>query len=183
MTKSVTQHSEPISLNTVMPEVYQQLRATAQILLSKYHGSAAQNGHPTLQATALVHEAWARLIESGCQPEDRNHLTALAGKVIRNVLIDYARSRKCEKRGGGRSKVALDETLVAAETRNINLIELDEALDRLEQFGPRQARVIELRFFGGLTMREIAETLDLSLRTIEQDWVSARTWLHGQLDD
>jgi len=182
MTESTTQ-SESISLNTVMPEVYGQLRATAQNLLNKYHGPTNDNGHPTLQATALVHEAWARLIESGCEPDDRKHLTAMAGKVIRHVLIDYARGRNRDKRGGGHRRIALDETLTAAEARNINLIELDEALRELEQFGPRQAKVVELRFFGGLTMREIAETLGVSLRTVEQDWVTARTWLHGKLEE
>jgi len=166
-------------LDTLMPEVYDELRVVARGML----GRADRAGF-TLQATAVVHEAWARLARNGAKPNDRHHLVMLASRVIRQVVIDHARGRKRIKRGGDREKMPLlDEAVVSAESCAIDLIALDEALGELAGFGERQAQVVELKFFGGLSMLEIAEVIGVSKRTVEDDWSAARAWLEEQLGE
>ncbi|MBL1219153.1 MAG: sigma-70 family RNA polymerase sigma factor [Planctomycetes bacterium] len=166
------------NLGNLMPEVYDQLRFVARNMVG-YGG--AGNRTPTLGATALVHEAWARLAASGIQPNDKQHLLALASRVLRQVLIDYVRTKGRHKRGGDVMRLHLDEAITAAQKRSIDLLELDEVLTRLADFGPRQAQVVEMRFFGSLTPDEIAGVLGVSRRTVENDWAAARSWLYGQL--
>lgn len=163
-------------LDTMMPEVYDHLRNIAHSML----GDADKKGF-TLQATAVVHEAWAKMSNNNIKPVDRKHLISLACCAIRQVVIDYARTRSRVKRGSGKNKLQLDEAIVSAQERNIDLISLDDALKELATFGPRQAQIVEMKFFGSLTMSEISEMLGVSKRTVEQDWVTAKTWLHKKL--
>lgn len=136
----------------------------------------------TLQATALVHEAYLRLVN---QPErtwqNRAHFIAVAAQVMRRILVDYARARRTSKRGSAPQKIPLEEPLVFTEEQSDDLVSLDEALERLAQFDERQSRVVELRFFGGLTVDETAEVLGISSKTVKRDWAVARAWLHREV--
>jgi RNA polymerase sigma-70 factor (ECF subfamily) len=136
----------------------------------------------TLQATALVHEAYLRLVN---QPQrtwqNRAHFIAVAAQVMRRILVDYARARRTSKRGSAPHKVPLEEPLVFTEEQSDDLVSLDEALERLAQFDKRQSRVVELRFFGGLTVDETAEVLGISSKTVKRDWTVARAWLHREV--
>jgi RNA polymerase sigma factor (TIGR02999 family) len=136
----------------------------------------------TLQATALVHEAYLRVTsQEQLSFENRAHFFGVAASVMRRVLIDHARASRAEKRGGGDVKVPLDDALAAAAETPDALIELDEALARLAALDQRQARVIELRFFGGLSVEETAEVLGVASRTVKRDWRVARAWLRREL--
>ncbi|MGE0441686.1 MAG: sigma-70 family RNA polymerase sigma factor [Gemmatimonadales bacterium] len=165
------------ALDRLLPLVYDQLRQLARQQLRR-----EDQGH-TLGATALVHEAYVRLAaRERLAPEDRRHFFAIAAQSMRRILIDHARARKRLKRGVGQVAVPLEEvehllTDQAAE----ELTALDEALDRLEQANPRAARVVERRFFAGLTLEETAETLDVSLKTVYRDWLLARAWLRKEI--
>lgn len=136
----------------------------------------------TLQPTALVHEAYLKLInQQGIRWNDRSHFFAVAAKVMRHILVNHALARKAAKHGGQRGRTPLSQVVVAADTRSIDLIALDEALKKLATLDDRQSRIVELRFFGGLSNQEVAETLGVSLRTVEGEWNLARTWLFQQL--
>lgn len=139
-------------------------------------------GH-TLQATALVHEAYSRLVDqTRCQWRNRAHFLAVASQAMRRILVDHARSRGRKKRGGGWEKVSLDEALeLGAADSDPALLALDESLRRFEQSHPDKARVVEMRFFGGLTHEECAEVLDLSPRTVARYWEFAQAWLHRDM--
>ena len=163
--------------------VYAELRALAA---SALRGERA--GH-TLQPTALVHEAWLRLVGAG--PTDwtcRAHFFGAAARAMRQVLVDHARARGAAKRGGGRGRVEADEaslldlSVAAWEERALDLLALDEALQRLAAADPRAARVVELRFFAGLEMAEVARVLSVSLPTVERDWRLARLWLRAEIE-
>jgi RNA polymerase sigma factor (TIGR02999 family) len=164
----------------LLPLVYDELRGLAAARM------AAETPDHTLQPTALVHEAYLRLVGGG-QPRDwggRGHFFAAAAEAMRRVLIDHARARRADKRGGGRERLALDTVVEWVErTHRIDLVGLDDALGRLKALDPRPARVVELRFFGGCEMGEIAEHLGVSLSTVEKDWRLARAWLHSQLKE
>jgi RNA polymerase sigma factor (TIGR02999 family) len=136
----------------------------------------------TLQATALVHEAYIHLLGIKTTWKDRTHFYAAAAQSIRRILIDHARGNRAEKRGGGR-KVTLDDAILVADSESADLLAIHEALDRLAEWDPRQARIVELRFFGGLSETEIAQVLNISSRTVERDWIMARAWLQSQLGD
>jgi RNA polymerase sigma factor (TIGR02999 family) len=143
---------------------------------------AAGAGQPgqTLNTTGIVHECYMRFVERDAQVEDRRHFFALAARVMRQILIDYARKRLTSKRGGGIAKESLDsDPPVAAEAEQ--LVALDSVLEKLAQQSERQARVVELKVFGGLTEPEIAVALDISLRTVQLDWQHAREWLAQNL--
>jgi RNA polymerase sigma factor (TIGR02999 family) len=141
-----------------------------------------ERGNHTLQPTALVHEAYMRLAGEGPSAwHDRPRILALAAHAMRNVLVDHARARLAEKRGAGAVQVTLDESVAAANESFADVIAVDEALTRLAGFDPRQAKVLELHFFGGLTFDEIAQELSVSSRTVKRDWTMARAWLHIQL--
>jgi RNA polymerase sigma-70 factor (ECF subfamily) len=162
---------------TLLPVVAEELRAIAGGLLRR------ERADHTLQPTALVNEAWMRLFQGddGAAPEGRRHFFALAAKVMRQVLVDHARRRGREKRGGGDAALPLDEALVALEVEGLDLLDLNAALEELAALDERQARVVELRFFGGLEAEEAAEVLGVSLSTVERDWRVARAWLYQRL--
>ena len=141
-----------------------------------------ERGGHTLQPTALVHEAYLRLAD---QPQsvwqDRSRILGLAAHTMRNILVDYARAHSAGKRGAGAIQVTLDEGLAAENGTLAEILAVDEALNQLAQLDARQARVLELHFFAGLTFDEIAEQLGVASRTVKRDWTIARAWLHQQL--
>lgn len=156
--------------------VYAELRALAAHYLQR-----ERSGH-TLEPTALVHEVFLRLVDSkGLQANDRRHFFAIAAGAMRRVLVDHARTRDAAKRGGGRARVALSTLDATADNADADALALDDALTKLARFDARQARIVELRFFGGLTMDEVASLLEVSKRTIESEWTMARAWLHREL--
>jgi RNA polymerase sigma-70 factor, ECF subfamily len=151
--------------------------------LAKWHLSGERQGH-TLQTTALVHEAYLRLTgKTAIDWQSRSHFFAVASQTMRRILVDYARERRAAKRGGGQRDLSLDEALAVSPEHCELVEELDDALKRLEKFSPRQAKVVELRFFGGLREEEIAEILELSERTVKRDWRIAKAWLYDQLSE
>jgi RNA polymerase sigma factor (TIGR02999 family) len=162
----------------LLPMVYDELRRLAEAKL------AGEKPGNTLQATALVHEAYLRLVGPGDTPrwDSRGHFFASAAEAMRRILIDRARDRKRLKRGGGQVRRDLDlAAIVGEETPPEDLIDLDAALDRLEGIDAQAATLVKLRLFAGLTVQEAASALGVSLRTAERDWTFARTWLYGQL--
>jgi RNA polymerase sigma-70 factor (ECF subfamily) len=160
----------------LVPLVYPQLRN-----LAAYYMRRERRDH-TLQATGLVHEAFIRILkQESLAWEDRNHFFGVAAGLMRRILVDYARAHRAGKRGGAAEELPLDEALVFAKTRSTELIALDDALNQLAEMDPRQSKIVELRFFVGLSEEEIAEVLDISVRTVKRDWAAARAWLHGEL--
>jgi RNA polymerase sigma factor (TIGR02999 family) len=169
---------DPDAAASLFALVYDELRRLA--------ASALRRERPdhTLQATALVHEAYLRLAdEPDARWENRAHFLAVAAQAMRRILVDHARGRNAQKRGGGDVRRSLDglEGIVAAEGPEVDLLALDEALGRLAVFDPRQARVVELRFFGGLTVEETAAVTGLSDRTVKREWQMARAWLRREM--
>lgn len=156
--------------------VHEELRSIARGVLS------GQRRVQTLRTTALVNEAYLRLIGDDRQFEGRSHFFAIASKAMRSILIDYARSRQAQKRGGAWQRAPLDDVIDSIEVDRLDLLALEEALTRLEQASSRQAEVVELRFFGGLSIEQAAEVLGVSHATIERDWRFARAWLHRELE-
>jgi len=156
--------------------LYRELRRIA----SRQMGG--ERGDHTLQPTALVHEAWMRLFE-GESPEwqGRSHFLRLASRAMRRVLVDHARSRAADKRGGGAGRVALDDVLAEFEERRIDVLALDVALERLTKMDAQLARIVEARFFAGLTIEETARTLEVGTATVERGWRVARMWLSNEL--
>ena len=166
----------PGATNKLISAVHRQLRELASAYMRK------ERPDHTLQPTALINEAYLRLFNG--QPgdwRDREHFFAAAAQVMRRILVDHARSRQRDKRGGAREKVTLEERLLPAYEREVDLLGLDEALAKLSRFNPGHARLVELRFFGGMTINHAAETLGVSTSTVERDWRSARAWLHREL--
>lgn len=160
----------------LLPMVYDELHHIAGRYMARQ-----QHGH-TLQTTGLIHEAYLRMAnQEEKRWECRAHFFAVAATVMRHILVDHARARRRDKRGGDALKVSLDEALAKADERAMEITELDEALKTLATLDPQQCRIVELRFFGGLTMEEIAEVLGISLSTVEREWRAARAWLGRQL--
>ena len=160
----------------LLPLVYEQLRSIA-----RQHMAQERSDH-TLQATALIHEVYLKLVGNReIQWTDRAHFLAVAAKAMRNLLIDHARKRKAGKRGGGGERVTLDAVVDSAAERSIDLLALDEALEGLGALHERQARGVEMRFFGGLTVPEAAQVLGVCSATVDNDWRLARAWLTRQL--
>ena len=158
--------------------VYDELRALAGDM---FRGQPPDH---TWQPTALVHEAYIRLVnQHEAEWTDRAHFLAVAAKAMRNLLIDHARRRKAGKRGGGRERRALDAVVDSAAERSIDLLALNESLEQLGRLHERQARVVELRFFGGLTVPEAAEVLGVSAASVDNDWRMARAWLTRRLTE
>jgi RNA polymerase sigma factor (TIGR02999 family) len=168
--------STPPSVDALMPLVYDELRAIA-------HRQLAARPGATLQTTGLVHEAYLKLAERAPgRLNDRGHFLALASLAMRHVLVDRARARLTGKRGGAQRRVSLDEEEIAVDDQPEALLQLHDALNRLAEAEPRLARVVECRFFGGLTEDEIAEALGVTVRTVRRDWVKARALLRRALD-
>ncbi len=164
------------AVDELTPLVYQELKRIAAGQLR-----SERPGH-TLQATALVHEAYLKLIDQReANWQNRAHFFGVAAQLMRRVLLDYAKGKKRLKRGGDVHKTSLDEALVVAEDRASDLVDIDEALTRLEALDPRQAKVVELRFFGGLSVEETAEAIGVSAPTVKREWAMARAWLHREL--
>jgi RNA polymerase sigma factor (TIGR02999 family) len=168
----------PDAVDGMFPVVYDELRRLAHRHLS------GEPGARTLGTTELVHEAYLRLIDqTRVQWNDRAHFLAVAAMAMRRILVDRARSRQTLKRGGARVSVPLELVDLSADDRAELLVALDEALDRLRALDERQARVVECRFFGGMTEEETAEALGIGLRTAKRDWAKARSWLYTELYD
>jgi len=165
------------SVNSLLPDVYQELRRLAANYLRR------ERPGQTLQPTALVHEAYIRLLKD--KPDrwqNRAHFCAIAAHSMRQILIERARARGAQKRGGARQRITLDERLLPGGEQSIDLLALDEALERLAAIDPEQARLVELRFFGGLTVEETAAAMDISPATVKRHWTIASAWLARELE-
>jgi RNA polymerase sigma factor (TIGR02999 family) len=164
------------ALAKLVPLVYDDLRQLARRSLRR-----EQPGH-TLQPTALVHEAYARLLDQNrVEWRNRTHFFAVAAQTMRRVLVDHARKRKASRRGGGDLRLSLDEALAAGHDRDVDLVSLDHALRGLTAIDAVQGRIVELRYFGGLTIEEAAEVLSISPATVKRDWTVARAWLYREM--
>ncbi len=169
-------NGDQTALDKLTPLVYQELHRLAQVYMR------GERADPTLQTTALVNEAYLRLVDAKeMHWQNRAHFFAVSAQLMRHILVDFARSRGNLKRGGEVQQVSLDEALVISAERDPDLIALDEALQALAQIDPRKHRVVELRFFGGLSVEETAEVLKVSPDTVLRDWRLAKMWLLREL--
>jgi len=177
VTRLLTEVSEgnQAAIDALFEKVYSEMRRLA--------GGYFRHERPdhTMQPTALVHEAYVRLADSdNVKWETRAHFFNVAAQVMRNIMVDHARKHKAEKRGGGQ-KVSLDEAISFSNERNIDLIALDNALNRLASLDSQQARIVEMRFFGGLKIEEVAAILNISETTVSREWLKAKLWLRSRL--
>ncbi|HEY3741090.1 MAG TPA: sigma-70 family RNA polymerase sigma factor [Bryobacteraceae bacterium] len=164
------------ALEKLTPLVYEQLHRSARRYMA-----AERPGHP-LQATALVNEAYLRLADAQRMDwQSRAHFFAVSAQLMRRILVDFARSRKSEKHGGNLHHTALDEALMVGGHPDSDLVALDDALTALGAMDPRKAKVVEMRFFGGLSEQEIGQVLKISVDTVQRDWKSSRAWLYAEL--
>jgi RNA polymerase sigma factor (TIGR02999 family) len=173
-------NGDQTALEELLPLVYDELRRLAALYLRR-----EQPGH-TLQATALVHEAYLRLVDqTSVNWQNRAHFFGAAANLMRQILIQHARARHADKRGGDQQKLYLDEVSNLADKLTtqpgMDLITLDEALERLARVAPQQSRVVELRYFGGLSISETAEVLGISPATVKREWTMAKAWLHREI--
>jgi RNA polymerase sigma factor (TIGR02999 family) len=174
----------PLELAPLVPDVAAEISSS---LYGELHRLAVakmrfERGNHTLQPTALVHEAYLRLADrSELLGNDRIQILGLAAHIMRNILVDHARKHQAAKRGAGAVEVTFDAGLVAAPGSMVDVLGVDDALTRLAEFDPRQAEILELHFFGGLTFEEVALQLGLSARTVKRDWSMARAWLRHEL--
>ena len=167
---------DPKALERLMPLVFEDLRR-----LARKQFRAESPGH-TLQPTALVSEVYMRLTDQReVQWDNRSQFFAFAAMLMRRILVDYAKARRTAKRGGDVKKLPLNEALAMAAPGNVDMVALDDALRRLAEIDPRAARVVELRFFVGLTQEEVADVLDLSVTTVKREWRTARLWLYRNM--
>jgi RNA polymerase sigma factor (TIGR02999 family) len=169
-------NGEQEALEALLPLVYDELRR-----LAHHHLQAERAGH-TLQSTALVHEAYLRL--AGQEPlrlDNRAHFFAAASHLMRQILVGHARKHHAAKRGANNLVLTLDEAIALPKKRKVHLVALDDALDELAAFDARQCHIVELRFFGGLTIDEISDVIDVSPATVKREWTAARAWLYRQL--
>lgn len=166
------------ALDRLMPFVYEELRRLAGNFM---HGQRTDH---TLQTTALVNEAYLRLIDSSrvCW-QNRTHFFAISAQLMRRILVDFARAKKANKRGGEGQKITFDENLPVTAKKESELIRLDEALEKLAALNKRQSQIVEMRYFGGMTEEEIGEALNISSRTVRRDWTAARAWLYYELNN
>jgi RNA polymerase sigma-70 factor, ECF subfamily len=162
----------------LIPLVYEELHRVAE------HRLRLERPDHTLQPTALVHEAYLKLVaQRDPNWQSRAHFFAVASQLMRRILVDYARGRLRAKRGGKQAKLPLDKVFVISKDRCDELLALDESLERLAKLDARQSRVVELRFFGGLTVEEAAKVMDVSPKTVKRDWSIAKAWLYGELKE
>jgi RNA polymerase sigma factor (TIGR02999 family) len=165
------------ALDDLLPVVYSEVRKLARSYLRR------ERPDHTLQATALVNEAYIRLIDQrDVQWQNRAHFFGIAAQIMRRILVDHARMQKAGKRGSGVNPVVLDEALEVASDQHLDFVALDDALNALAELDPRQAKIVELRYFGGLSIEETAEVVQLSPATVKREWAGARTWLRRELE-
>lgn len=170
-------HGKAEAMAELLPVVYHELRRVAAGYLRR------ERPGQTLQATALVHEAYLRLLrEQHVSWQNRAHFCAIAANSMRQILVERARARNAAKRGGGFQRITLDDALAPADAAGVDVEALDEALARLAKLDADQARLVELRYFGGLTIEETAEVLDVSPATVKRSWTVAKAWLKKELD-
>jgi RNA polymerase sigma factor (TIGR02999 family) len=165
------------ALEKLIPLVYEELHRLAARYMRKEYA-----GH-TLQTTALVNEAYCRLIDQKGAWQNRGHFYAIAAQLMRRILVDHAKSRLRSKRGGRAEKISLNETAFIPQSESSELIRLDDALKHLAEIDSKKSRIVELKFFGGLRMEEIAEVEQLSKRTTEREWRKAKAWLYNEMND
>jgi len=162
----------------LMPLLYGEFRRLAADYLKR------ERPEHTLQPTALVHEAFLRLVnQRNVDWKGRSHFFAVGAQAMRRILVDHARRKKRDKHGGGRHRIALDDQMTISKRSDEDLIAIDDALQELAELDPRQAKIVELRFFGGLTVAEVAEVLGVSKRTVESEWTIVRAWLRRELNE
>jgi RNA polymerase sigma factor (TIGR02999 family) len=171
-------NGDKTALDKLMPLIHEELRGLA------HHYMRRERSDHTLQTSALVNEAYIRLVNrKGVQWQNRAHFFAIAAQSMRSILVDHARSHAYAKRGGGAHKIELDEAMIVSQERAAEVVALDGALKELAEFDPQQSRIVELRFFGGLTIEETAEVVKLSPATIKREWSTAKAWLYHQLSN
>lgn len=164
------------AFNEILPLVYNELRRIARRYRSK------ERGEHTLQTTEIINEAYLKLLnQSGNDWQDRTHFFAVAARVMRNLLVDHARTKNYRKRGSGAEKVSLEDVALFTNEPDENLIALDEALHRLAKFDERKSKLVELRYFGGLSALETAEVLGVSEITVKREWLKTKAWLYSEL--
>jgi RNA polymerase sigma factor (TIGR02999 family) len=164
------------ALDALVPHVYKELRRLAHFQLQK------ERPNHTLQSAALVHEAYARLVgQNSVEFESRTHFFAVAAQLMRQILVDYARRHRAEKRGAGVCLLTLDDAMALPQRKDLDVVALDDALTTLAEIDPRQSRVVELRFFAGLSLEETALALEVGPATVQRDWTAARAWLHREI--
>jgi RNA polymerase sigma-70 factor, ECF subfamily len=163
------------AINQLLPLVYDELHRLARSYFRR------ERGDHTLQATALVHEAYMRLVDQRAVMENRSHFLAVAATQMRRILVDYARKHGAARRGSAGEKVLLEDTMAIVQQQPLDMLGLDEALVKLAELDPDQARLVELRFFGGLSVEETAEIMGISTATVKRSWSSARAFLHQQM--
>lgn len=167
---------DPAAFDQLIPLVYPELHRLAHRFMSR------EAGRQTLQTTALVNEAYLQFADQTHPPwQDRPHFFAVAAQLMRRIMVDHARQRQALKRGGGASRVTLDEAALVTEARAAEMLALDEALENLAAFDLRKSKIVEMRYFGGLTMEEIAEVLKIHVNTVMRDWKAAKAWLYAAL--
>ena len=166
------------ALDELMPVIHSELRRLARRYMAR-----ERSGH-TLQTTALINEAYLRLVDQqGVEWQDRAHFFAVSAQIMRHILVDHARKYQSDKRGAGAEKVPLDEVIIANQERAAELVTLDQALDDLATLDPRQSQIVELRFFGGLTVEETAVVMKIAPITVMREWRTAKAWLRHKCSD
>lgn len=171
-------NGDQAALDELAPQVYNELRRLAK------HYLRAERPEHTLQASDLVHEAYLRLVdEQEIDWQNRAHFFGIASVRMRHILVEHARSRQAAKRGGGEYLLSLGKADQLVENRDVNLLALDDALQQLEAMDPQKSRIVELRYFGGLTIEETAEAMKISPATVKRDWSMARAWLRSEISN
>lgn len=169
-------NGDQAALDQLMPLVYAELRRLAHSYMAR------ERSDHTLQTTALVNEAYLQLVDQkGLHWQNRAHFFGIAARLMRHILVDYARERNCVKRGGEARKVSLEEGAEFSQEKAAEVVSLDDALNTLAEVDPQQSRIVELRFFAGLTVEETAEVLGISPATVKRDWAMAKAWLYHQI--
>ena len=163
------------AMEDLLPLVYDELRRLAASYLRR------ENAGHTLQSTALVHEAYLRLVDQDVSWQSRAHFFGIAAQMMRRILVDHARTKNAAKRGDGACKVTLDEALLSTESRDVDVLALDRALNKLAELDKQQSQIVELRFFGGLSIEDTAEILKISPATVKRDWAMAKAWLYREM--
>ncbi len=170
------QGGDRAALDALVPVVYKELRRLAHCELRK------ERPDHILQSTALVHEAYFRLVGQNVpQWQSRTHFFAIAAQLMRQILVDYARRRRASKRGSGAFMLTLDDAVALPQRKDVDIVAVDEALNTLAELDPRQSRVVELRFFAGLSLEETSEAMGIATATVQRDWTVARAWLYREI--